>query len=94
MKWTIEITKKTVKQLDKLPEFVRSAYFALAKEIELYGPYRSNWTHYGKLKNSTDCYHCHIVSGKPTYVMCWEIQDKRLKIVEIYYAGTHENTPY
>ena len=94
MKWTIEITKKAVKQLDKLPEFARAAYFSLAKEIELYGPYRTNWKHYGKLKNSMDCYHCHIVSGKPTYVICWEIQDKKLKIVEIYYVGTHENAPY
>ncbi|OGT47536.1 MAG: hypothetical protein A3E82_09685 [Gammaproteobacteria bacterium RIFCSPHIGHO2_12_FULL_38_11] len=94
MKWIIETTKKAGKQLNKLPESARLAYFTLAKEMELYGPYRTNWQHYGKLKNSDDCYHCHIVSGKPTYVVCWEIQDKKLKILEVYYVGTHENVPY
>ena len=94
MAWTVEMTKKAVKQLNKLPESVRSSYFALAKEMELYGPYRTNWSHYGKLKNSGDCYHCHIVSGRPTYVVSWEIQDKKLKILEVNYVGTHENAPY
>lgn len=32
--------------------------------------------------------------GKPTYVACWYIKDKKVKIVEIYYVGTHEKAPY
>ena len=94
MTWTISIAKKAAKQLAKLPENVRTAYLTLAKEMELSGPYRANWSHYGKLKNSGDCYHCHIVSGKPTYVVCWEITDKKIRISEVYYVGTHENAPY
>jgi hypothetical protein len=39
-------------------------------------------------------YHCHIKSGRPTYVVCWRVENKKVKIVEIFYVGTHENTPY
>jgi mRNA-degrading endonuclease RelE of RelBE toxin-antitoxin system len=94
MTWKIGITNKASKQLKKLSESVRSAYVTLVKEMEIYGPYRTNWKHYGKLKNAGECYHCHIISGKPTYVVCWEITDKKIKILEVYYVGTHENAPY
>jgi len=94
MKWTVGVTNKADKQLKKLPEFVRSAFVLLARELEEYGPYRSNWSHYGKLKNSGNRYHCHISSGRPTYVVCWEITDKTIRVMEVYYVGTHENAPY
>jgi len=94
MGWTVEVTARADRQIRKLPEAIRSVYVALAKELEEYGPYRANWSHYGKLRGKTDAYHCHLGGGRPTYVACWEIKDKAVRILEVYYVGTHENTPY
>ncbi|PWU19052.1 MAG: cytotoxic translational repressor of toxin-antitoxin stability system [Bdellovibrio sp.] len=94
MQWTVGLAGKAEKQLRKLPEYVREAFVALVKEMEDYGPYRNNWAHYGKLRGSGSQYHCHICSGRPTYVVCWEIKEKTIRVVEIYYVGTHENAPY
>lgn len=94
--WTIIIAKKTVKQILELPPLVKQQFDLLAKELEVAGPLRANWTNFSKLHGSKKrlCYHCHIKSGKPTYVVCWEISDKKGKIIEVYYAGTHEKAPY
>jgi len=90
--WDVRISGRTAKALQKLPAQVRGHFYELAKDIEIQGPYRANWAHYGKLKNQR--FHCHVKSGRPTYVACWTIMNKTEKIVEIDYAGTHENAPY
>lgn len=99
--WTVEYSsqaKKQIKRLFKEHQNVYAAAAALTKEIALKGPYRSNWPHYGPLKKGNgipdNSFHCHIKSGKPTYVACWTIENKKIKIVEIYYVGTHEKAPY
>lgn len=92
MSWIVEVTQKVDKQLKKLPEKVRASVFALFLEIEAKGPVRGNWKNYGKLGKNT--HHCHIKKGKPTYVACWEVIDNKIKIVEVYYVGTHEKAPY
>ncbi|MCP5463515.1 MAG: cytotoxic translational repressor of toxin-antitoxin stability system [Deltaproteobacteria bacterium] len=96
MKWTVTVKKKLVKQLMKLPVSIQERFDLLAKELEVAGPVRSNWKNFGKLKTDkkSECYHCHIKAGKPTYVVCWEVTDKKIKLIEVYYAGTHENAPY
>lgn len=70
----------------------------LAKQLETQGPYRKDWPLYGPLGKGSgvpeNAYHCHIQSGRPTYVVCWLVEDKKLKIIEIFYVGTHENSPY
>jgi mRNA-degrading endonuclease RelE of RelBE toxin-antitoxin system len=92
--WTVKTTKKAQRQIEKLPDTVRAAYAALARELELLGPYRSNWSHYGKLRGTKSAFHCHIVSGRPTYVVCWDVTDKNIRLLEVYYVGTHEGAPY
>ena len=90
--WQVTHHSKIEKQIKKLPEKVLRKYVALILEIQELGPYRKNWLNYGKLSN--DDFHCHIKKGKPTYVVCWRIIDKKIKITEVYYAGTHEKAPY
>ncbi len=34
------------------------------------------------------------LQGRPTYVAIWKVKDKENKIVEVKYAGTHENADY
>jgi hypothetical protein len=94
MAWTVTTTSKARKQFGLLPEAVKAKYAALAKELELQGPFRANWRYFGKLAGSKNLFHCHLMSGRPTYVACWEVLDKRIHLVEVYYVGTHENAPY
>jgi len=94
IRWTVVTANKARRQIERLPEAVRAAYFALFRELEEYGPYRTNWSHYGKLRGTRASYHCHIVSGRPTYVVCWDVKEKSIQLLEVYYVGTHESAPY
>jgi mRNA-degrading endonuclease RelE of RelBE toxin-antitoxin system len=90
--WQVTLTRKAAKQLSKLPLEVQNAFDRLAKELEVEGPMQPNWKNFSKLSSST--YHCHIKKGRPTYVVCWEVRTKEIRLVEVYYVGTHEGAPY
>ncbi len=92
MGWKVNFTKKAAKQTQSLPQPVQENLRALVLEIHEKGPVRGNWKNYGKLSETK--HHCHIKSGHPTYVACWEVTENRIQIVEVYYAGTHEKAPY
>jgi mRNA-degrading endonuclease RelE of RelBE toxin-antitoxin system len=92
MAWTVTLSRKAEKQARKLPESVRSALFALIKEIRSAGPVRGNWSNYGKLAERR--HHCHIKKGKPTYVAVWEERAGEVHLAEVIYVGTHEKAPY
>jgi mRNA-degrading endonuclease RelE of RelBE toxin-antitoxin system len=92
MAWTVQWKNKIEKQLFGLPEPVLLQFSALIREIHFIGPVRGNWKNYSKLGQGL--HHCHLKTGRPTYVVCWEVIDKKCKIVEIYYVGTHEKAPY
>lgn len=96
MVWQVKVTRKAAKQLAKLPKQIQGYFDLLSKELEVEGPMQPNWSHFGKLRGSDNQYqyHCHIKSGHPTYVVCWEVRDKEIRLMEIYYVGTHENAPY
>lgn len=94
MSWRVIFSHRTERQLTKMPDNIVSAMQLLVHEIELCGPLRNNWRNFGKLRGGKNRYHCHLKSGRPTYVVCWEVKDKEIKIVEVYYVGTHENAPY
>lgn len=92
MNWRVFFSGKASKMYRKLPESIKEIVILLAKEIELLGPVRGDWKNYGKL--GAELHHCHLKSGRPTYVVCWRILDKTERLVEIYYVGTHEKAPY
>jgi len=92
MTWIVNINKKVLKKIPGLPKGVRQSLFLLACEIEKTGPVRGNWANYGKLENNR--YHCHLKKGRPTYVAVWEVKNKKIQLVEVIYAGTHEKAPY
>ncbi|NGX60774.1 MAG: hypothetical protein K940chlam9_00242 [Chlamydiae bacterium] len=92
MNWKVDLTAKAVKQRARLPEKVQAILDRLTKQMEVSGPIRKDWKNFGKLIGSN--YHCHLKNGRPTYVACWTVVDKKIQIIEVYYAGTHENAPY
>ena len=92
--WQVNVSKKMVKQSNKLPKHIFSLYINLLIDLKRNGPYRNNWANYSSLKGKKNVYHCHIKKGKPTYVVIWEIVDKHIKIMEVTYVGTHEKVTY
>ena len=92
MSWKVEFTAKSSKQIRRLPRKIQEISATLIEDIILNGPVRNNWKNFSKLEKNV--YHCHLKKGKPTYVACWEIVDKKVKIIEVYYVGTHEKAPY
>lgn len=93
-KWKVDVVGQAKKASQVLSKSALEAYMFLLLELEDLGPYRSNWPNYTKTKGFYQDYHCHIEKGRPTYVACWRIINKKMKIMEIYYAGTHEKAPY
>lgn len=92
MRWTVKYTKRSAKQATKLPIKIVEVLDLLVAEIELLGPVRGTWPHYGKL--GKHLHHCHIKKGHPTYVVIWEEDGTQIRFVEVKYVGTHENAPY
>jgi len=92
--WQVGFTSKAAHQTQKLPDELQSVVSALVAELQVRGPMLFEWKNFGKLKGQRARYHCHIKSGRPTYVVCWEVIDKRIRILEVYYVGTHEKAPY
>ncbi len=97
-KWKVTFSSAAGKQARKLPDSVRAQLVTLLWDLECHGPIQQDWSHYSKLKKGPrvpeNSHHCHIKSGRPTYVVCWQVTDKTIRIIEVFYAGTHENAPY
>jgi hypothetical protein len=95
--WSVEFTGQAKKQKDKLPAEIKDGLAALYLDLTWNGPAQPKWPHYGKLagkKKGQDIRHCHLNSGRPTYVAVWKITDLEARIMEIRYVGTHENADY
>ncbi|MGD0586356.1 MAG: cytotoxic translational repressor of toxin-antitoxin stability system [Oryzomonas sp.] len=92
MAWIVTLHKRVQKQLRDLPKPVRDALNILLAEIETLGPVRGDWKNYSKLGDHK--HHCHIKTGRPTYVVVWQEIDQEIRLVEVQYAGTHEKAPY
>jgi mRNA-degrading endonuclease RelE of RelBE toxin-antitoxin system len=90
--WSVNVSKRVVKQTAGLPEGVRKRLRRLLAQIEQFGPVRGNWPNYSALTGRR--HHCHLKKGRPTYVAVWQVEDKPIRLVELIYAGTHEKAPY
>lgn len=90
--WTVNLVGHAKKFEKNLSLKAAESFLLLLKELKTSGPYMAHWPNYTKMPD--DNYHCHIKKGRPTYVVCWKIYDKKHKIIEVYYAGTHEKAPY
>ncbi len=97
-KWAVDLSPGATRQKKKLPKPIHDEFLILIGDMEAEGPYQNEWPNYGRLQKDrripADAYHCHLKKGKPTYVACWQVVNKKIKILEIFYVGTHENAPY
>jgi len=92
MTWTVKLHRKALKQIEEIPKNVLDVFKFFIKELEIRGPIRGNWPNYGPL--NWERHHCHIKKGRPTYVAVWEIKDRKERLIEVIYVGTHEGAPY
>lgn len=92
MPWKVILSTRAEKQIERLSVNIKNRLFYLLAEIEQSGPVRGDWPNYGKLDDTR--HHCHIKKGKPCFVAVWEVTDKKIKLVEVKYVGTHEKAPY
>ena len=89
MSWTVNIKKKVIKGLKRLPKSIKEDLSALVADLEDSGPVRGDWPNYSKLADGS--HHCHL---NYSYVAVWVEKDKQLKIIEVTYVGSRENAPY
>jgi hypothetical protein len=93
--WVIISSKPADKQTAKLSEKVQLQLRLLVMDLTSLGFAVKAWPNFGKLKGQKGLkFHCHLQKGKPTYVCCWQVLDRKCKIIEVYYVGTHEKAPY
>ncbi len=95
--WTVEFSKKAGKQYEKLKRngsrpSINDTIDFLVLDLKKHGPELPSWPNYGPLEK--EHFHCHLRKGRPTYVACWKIVDKKRKQIEVYYVGSHEGAPY
>ncbi len=89
MSWTVSIKKRVAKGLRKLPVEVQLLAQTLTEDLKNEGPIQFTWKNYSKL--GSERYHCHL---NYSYVACWEVVDKKIKLIEVYYVGSREKAPY
>lgn len=87
-KYTVRITHKALKNLEKMPRSEQEKFFRLKTALETNGPEQPSFMNYSKL--GADMYHCHL-SRK--WVACWKNESGTL-IIEVYYVGSRESAPY
>jgi mRNA-degrading endonuclease RelE of RelBE toxin-antitoxin system len=92
MKWQVRLSKRAVRNYQKLPQQIQERFKALALELRSTGPVQRQWPHYGKIQGMEKCYHCHIKPGRPTYVAVWKVIGAHY--LEVTYVGTHEGADY
>jgi mRNA-degrading endonuclease RelE of RelBE toxin-antitoxin system len=94
--WKVRFSSYAEKQKGRLPARIQARLLVLVTELKLEGPIQPEWAHFGKLAGSKnkEVYHCHLNSGRPTYVVIWEITNREAQIMKIVYDGTHEKADY
>ena len=88
--WEVKTSKRLEKDAGNLPADQQKIFAFFKKELRERGPVLPEWRNFKKLEGTKACYHCHLSSGKTTYVVVWTVLDKKRKVVEIRYVGTHE----
>ena len=88
MSYEVTVSKKALKNIQKMPVREQMRFDQLAMDLRANGPVQVEWPNYSKLSHAE--YHCHL-SYK--WVACWRHHQGEIRI-EVYYAGSRENAPY
>ena len=86
--YEVILNKRTLKNIERMPVKIQKKMVTLIDDLHTKGPSRNEWPNFSKIGEND--YHCHL-SYK--WVACWHYE-KKLLIIEVYYAGSRENAPY
>ena len=92
--WTVTFSNQAQKQQKNLPKKITALFHALIADLEDNGPEARSWKNYGKIVSKKNLYHCHLKTGRPTYVAVWKWDSEKIQVLEIRYVGTHEGIDY
>ena len=84
----VKIKNKVYKNISKMPVKIQEKMFLLVNDLRDKGPAQPEWPNYSKL--GPELFHCHLAHK---WVACWK-NEKNSIIIEVYYAGSRENSPY
>jgi len=82
------VGKRAAKTMAKAPVDIQKRFASLIADLEESGPIRTDWRNFSALSANT--YHCHL---SYSWVACW-LWEKGTLLVEVYYAGSREDSPY
>ena len=88
MKYEVRIKWKVERGLRKLPADVQKLLFLLVADLQIDGPIQKTWRNFSSLGG--DRFHCHL---NYSYVACWTCRKHGI-IIEVYYVGSRERSPY
>ena len=83
MKWQVRLSRRAVKNYQKLPWQIQERFKALALELRPTGPVQPQWPHQGKIKSVANCYHCHVFMGLKLHLGTRKLKGLRIIHVEI-----------
>jgi hypothetical protein len=95
--WIVSFSREAGKQYEKLKRSgsrpsINDVVDLLVLDLQKNGSQLADWPHFGPLE--PEHFHCHLRRGRPCYVACWKVIDKKAKRIEVYYVGSHEGAPY
>jgi len=88
MRYDVRVKRKLARGLTKLPADVQKLFFLLVADLQTDGPIQKSWWNFSRLEG--DRYHCHL---NCRYVACWTCRKNEI-LIEVYYVGSREKTPY
>lgn len=62
----------------------------LVEDLTIKGPYLPEWSHFGKLKNGSGLYHCHLNNNSPVMIALWIVINKEKREMEVKDVQTHQ----
>ncbi len=87
--WNITTNKKVAKKLKKYP-FINTHFERLINDLKKYGPQLTWWSHFGKLKNGSGLYHCHLNNNSPVMIALWMVINEEKREMEVKDVQTHQ----
>lgn len=87
--WTVIILDKAKKVFKKYL-FLERRMKLLVEYLTIKGPYLPEWSHFGKLKNGSGLYHCHLNNNSPVMIALWMVINEEKREMEVKDVQTHQ----
>ncbi len=87
--WKVKIHKKAQKAVKRHPLVIKS-FNSLLNDLAQYGPQLTWWSHFGKLRNGSGLFHCHLNNNSPVMIALWMVINEEKRELEVKDVQTHQ----